>query len=217
MPQRIDTANRTSASIDFSTNPVELLGGSPSPTSSSPASPDPSGPADESGPYEKWLVRILLTLAFGLAFGIEGMTLIRSFVVDTEDEATTQPADQRPLLREGTVLAPSVAPGVRVRQLRVRATEQAWRFTLVARPDSARDRPVTLSFDRLTSTDGTPFTSAPRHTWAPSDTASFVAAWPLPVGQRPETLTVTTSTSVGPDSTRSATRTFEMGHVPVRQ
>jgi hypothetical protein len=195
------------------------LGASPSPNSSSPASPEASGPADESGPYETWLVRILLTLAFGLAFGIEGMTLIRSFVVDTENDGAeaTQTTERRPPLQEGTILAPSVAPGVRVRTLRVRAADQDWTFTLVVRPDSARDRPVTLSFDRLTSTNGTPFTSAPNRTWAPTDTASFAASWALPVGQRPETLTVTASTAAGPDSTRSVTRTFEMGHVPVRQ
>jgi hypothetical protein len=103
-----------------------------------------------------------------------------------------------------------------VRRLRVRAADQEWSFTLVARPDSARDRAVTLSFDRLTTTNGTPFTSAPSHTWTPSDTASFTAAWTLPVGQRPDALTVTASTPVGPDSTASVTRTFEIGHVPVR-
>jgi len=186
------------------------------------STPDSDTAADSSPPddgaYEKWLVRILLTLAFGLAFGIEGMTLVRSFIIDTEDDTeTTQTADQRPVLQEGAVLAPSIAPGVRVRRLRVRAADQGWTFTLAARPDSARDRPVTLSFDRLTSTNGTPFTSAPSHTWAPSDTASFTAAWTLPVGQRPDALTMTASAPVGPDSTASVTRTFETGHVPVRQ
>jgi len=216
-PRRIAPATRTSAGAVSSTNPFSLLGGSPSPNASSPTSPDASGPADESGPYETWLVRILLTLAFGLAFGIEGMTLIRSFVVDTGDDAETSQTAEPPTLREGTALAPSVASGVRVRRLRVRAEDQGWTFTLVARPDSARDRSVTLSFDRLTSTNGTSFTSAPTRTWAPTDTASFAASWLLPVGQRPETLTVTASTAAGPDSTHSATRTFELGHVPVRQ
>jgi len=217
IPRRLVPSNGTSAGTAFSTNPFSLLGGSPSPNSSSPASSDASGPAAESGPYETWLVRILLTLAFGLAFGIEGMTLIRSFVLDPEDDADTSQTTERPVLREGTALAPSVASGLRVRRLRVRAEDQGWTFTLVARPDSARDRSVTLSVDRLTSTNGTSFTRAPSRTWAPADTASFAASWTLPVGQRPATLTVTASTAAGPDSTRSATRTFEMGHVPVRQ
>lgn len=184
-----------------------------------PNSDSPSdAPSHTDRAYEKWLVRILLTLAFGLAFGIEGMTLVRSFVVDGgDDPETTQTTERRPVLREGTAPAPSVAPDVRVRRLRVQAGDREWTFTLVARPDSARDRPVTLSFDRLTSTNGTPFTSAPRRTWAPSDTASFAASWALPVGQRPDALTVTASVPAGPDSTTSVTRTLDVGHVPVRQ
>ena len=185
------------------------------------STPDSDTAADSSSPddgaYEKWLVRILLGLAFGLAFGIEGMTLIRSFLLDDEAPAATQTASAGPpVLREGEALVPSVAPTVRVRQLRVRATDQSWTFVLVARPDSAGDRPVTLSFDRLATSSGATLTSAPRRTWTPPDTASFTASWALPVGQRPDALTVTASTPVGPDSTASATRTMDVGHVPVR-
>lgn len=186
-------------------------------TSDSDASPDDVSPPDNDA-YEKWLVRILLGLAFGLAFGIEGMTLVRSFLLEDEAPAAEQTATEaRPVLREGEALVPSVAPTVRARQLRVRATDQAWTFTLVARPDSAGDRPVTLSFDRLTTSDGSALTSsAPRHTWTPPDTASFTASWPLAVGQRPDVLTVTAETPAGPDSTAVATRTLDIGHVPVR-
>ncbi|MFB6249802.1 MAG: hypothetical protein ABEL97_14670 [Salinibacter sp.] len=192
------------------------MGTSSSSDSTSAASGPPSPEA--SGPYEKWLVRILLTLAFGLAFGIEGMTLIRSFVLDDADGGAdaAQTASRRSTLREGAALVPSVAPTVRVRRLRVRATDQAWTFTLVARPDSARTRPVSLSLDRLTTSDGSVLTTAPSHTWAPADTTSLVASWTLPVGQRPDALTVTATVPVGPDSTVSATRTMDVGHVPVR-
>lgn len=190
------------------------LGTSSSSDSTSAASGPPSPEA--SGPYEKWLVRILLTLAFGLAFGIEGMTLIRSFLLDDAPDETVQRADRRPVLREGEPLVPSLAPDVRVRRLRVRATDQEWTFAVVARPDTARDRPVTLSFDRLTASDGSVLTTAPRHTWTPPDTASFTAAWTLPVGQRPDALTVTATIPAGPDSTTVATRTMDVGHVPVR-
>ncbi len=189
----------------------------PSPDAAdSPENPSGSSPS-ESGAYEKWLVRILLGLAFGLAFGIEGMTLVRSFLLDDEAPAAEQTATEtRPVLREGEALVPSVAPTVRARRLRVRATDQAWTFTLVARPDSAGDRPVTFSFDRLTTSDGSALTSAPRHTWAPPDTASFTASWSLAVGQRPDVLTVTAETPAGPDSTTVVTRTLDIGHVPVR-
>ena len=161
-------------------------------------------------------MRILLGLAFGLAFGIEGMTLIRSFLLDDEAPTEQTATEGPPVLREGEALVPSVAPTVRVRWLRVRATDQSWTFVLVARPDSAGNRPVTLSFDRLATSSGATLTSAPRRTWTPPDTASFTASWALPVGQRPDALTVTASTPVGPDSTASATRTMDVGHVPVR-
>lgn len=184
-------------------------------TSDSDPSPDDVSSSDD-GAYEKWLVRILLTLAFGLAFGIEGMTLLRSYLFYEEETETQSTETQRPVLQEGGALVPAAAPGVRVRRLRVQATDEAWTFMLTARPDTALAQRTTLTFDRLTADNGTEFTTPPRHTWMPSDTASFDASWTLPVGQRPDALTVTATVQVGPDSTASATRTMDVGHVPVR-
>ena len=113
------------------------------------------------------MVRILLALAFGLAFGIEGMTLIRSFLVDQEEDSTEQTADTRSVLREGDVLVPALAPSVRVHRLRVRAYRDEWTFALTARPDSLADRSYTVTFDRLALDGGTELTSAPSHTWPP--------------------------------------------------
>ena len=183
-------------------------------TSDSDSSPDVSSSDD--GAYEKWLVRILLTLAFGLAFGIEGMTLLRSYLFYGEETETQSTETQRPVLQEGGALVPSIAPDVRVRRLRVQATDKAWTFTLTTRPDTALDRSTTLTFERMTATNGTAFTQAPSHTWPAADTSSFTASWALPVGQRPDALTVTATAQVTPDSTASATRTMDVGHVPVR-
>ena len=171
----------------------------------------------EDGTTEKWMVRILLALAFGLAFGIEGMTLIRSFLVDQEEDSTEQTADTRSVLREGDVLVPALAPSVRVHRLRVRAYRDEWTFALTARPDSLADRSYTVTFDRLALDGGTELTSAPSHTWPPADTASFTASWTLPVGQRPASVTITASSPLTADSTATTTRTVDLGHVPVRQ
>ncbi len=179
----------------------------------------PSGASsrNESDTYEKWLVRILLTLAFGLAFGIEGMTLIRSYLFYGEESDTVQTTETpEPTLEDGGALVPSVAPEVRAHRLRVQADDETWTFTFTVRPDTALARRTTLRFDRLTATDGSALTTAPSHTWTPSDTASFEASWSLPVGQRPDALTVTATAQVAPDSTVSATRTMDVGHVPVR-
>lgn len=181
---------------------------------SSPSTSSASAP-DGSGTYEKWLVRILLGLAFGLAFGIEGMTLLRSFVIDRE-ESTTKAADAPPVLEEGNALVPSLAPALRARRLHLRATKDEWTFTLTARPDTALARETTLTFPQLTLSNGTARTAAPSRTWTPGDTTSFTASWPLPVGQRPDALTVTVTAPVSPDSTASVTRTMDVGHVPVR-
>ena len=188
---------------------------SPQPDSSTGTS-SASAP-DGSGTYEKWLVRILLGLAFGLAFGIEGMTLVRSFLFDSTEASTgATPADTRSALTEGDVLMPSLPSRVRAHRMQVRATTESWVFRLTARPDSAAERPYTFSFDRLTLSNGSSLTTAPRHTWPPADTASFTASWTLPVGQRPDALTITATTRVSPDSTTSITRTMDLGHVPVR-
>ena len=184
-------------------------------TSNSDSSPGAAPHTD--GAYEKWLVRILLGLAFGLAFGIEGMTLIRSFLIDQEEDPTEQTTDARPVLQEGDALVPSLAPSVRVHRLRLKAYPDEWTFTLTARPDSLADRSYTVTFDRLRLGNGTELTSTPSHTWAPADTASFAASWTFPVGQRPTSVTITAAFPLSPDSTARATRTVDLGHVPVRQ
>jgi hypothetical protein len=187
----------------------------PSPQPDSSTGTSSASAPDGSGTYEKWLVRILLGLAFGLAFGIEGMTLIRSFLIDTDDTAV-EATDAPPVLKEGGALVPAVDSTLRARRLTLRATREEWTFVVTARPDTARSRPVTLAFPELTLTNGTARTSAPSRTWAPDDTASFTASWTLPVGQRPDALTATVTAPVSPDSTASVTRTMDVGHVPVR-
>lgn len=144
------------------------------------------------------------------------MTLVRSFLLEDGPE-TTQTTTAQPVLDAGSVLVPSTGPAVRVRRMRLVATRDEWTFTLAVRPDTALKQPYTLSFDRLTLDNGTDLTTAPRHTWAPSDTTAFAAAWTLPVGQRPNALTVTATTRVNADSTATVTRTVSFGHVPVRQ
>jgi hypothetical protein len=183
-------------------------------TPDSDSSPGAASGAD--GAYEKWLVRILLTLAFGLAFGIEGMTLFRSFVLDSGTDEPVEAREQMPVLQEGDPLVPATAPPVRVHRFRLLASDEAWTFTLIARPDTVPDRDYTLTFDRLTTTSGAAQTTAPAHTWVAGDTVAFAASWSLPPGQRPDALTITATTSVAPDSTTSTTRTVDVGHVPVR-
>ena len=193
------------------------VGAPNSPPSHSDADTRPSANRD-SGPYEKWLVRILVTLAFGLAFGIEGMTLVRSFLLDTEpdEQVERREQDPGPTLQERPLLISPADSTIRVHRLRLLASDEAWTFTLVARPVAPLEQPYTLTIDRLTTDAGKRLTTAPSKTWAPGDTAAFRASWSLPPGQRPATLAVTGTATVGPDSTTSSRRTVPVGRVPVR-
>lgn len=191
--------------------------GAPNPTSNSGSSTGSSVSPNGSSSSEKWLVRILLTVAFGLAFGIEGMTLIRSFVLDDEESDAQTTTEEHAVLREGDVLLPSFGLPIRAHRLGVRAGRDDWTFRLVARPDTMMDHPYTLTFERVTTGNGTTRTTGPSHTWAPGDTVSFAASWAFPVGQRPETLTITGTAVISDDSTATASRRVKVGHVPVRK
>jgi len=185
----------------------------------SDSTPNAEGPASQTetaSTFEKWLVRILLGLAFGVAFGIEGMTLVRSYILDRDAGRSESAAEEVVDLREGDALVPGVNEAVRVRRMRVLADDDAWTFVLVARPDSSLTGPYALSLEGLTMDDGTVRDAARRHTWAPGDTTTFETSWPLPPGRRPATLTVSAKGEVAPDSTVSVTRTVGVGHVAVR-
>jgi hypothetical protein len=183
----------------------------------SPNSDSASGtPPNDDGTAEKWLVRILLGLAFGLAFGIEGMTLIRSYLIEDGPESPDTEETAPPALREDSPLVPEATAAIRVRRLRLFAEDDVWTFTLVAGPDSALSTSYTLSFDRLQTDGGTALTTAPSYTWAPGDTTGVTASWGLDPGQRPDALTITATTQVTPDSTVTTRRTVDVGHVPVR-
>lgn len=192
--------------------------GAPGSPSSESASERSSSSSSNSGTYEKWLVRILLILAFGLAFGIEGMTLIRSFVLDIEPEEPVEQRepDKEPTLQEQPVLMSRADSTIAVQRMRLLAQDEAWVFNLVVRPTAPLQDPYTLTFDGLTTDAGQTLTTAPSHTWSPTDTSVFKASWSLPPGQRPATLTVTATRAVGPDSTASTRRTVTVGRVPVR-
>jgi len=184
-------------------------------TSSSEAG---AGASDSASAAETWLVRVLLVVAFGLAFGIEGMTLLRSFVIDEEVDAEAQQevTEQVPVLREGDRLLPALSSGVRVQALRLLAEEEAWTFTVRVRPDPANTAAYTLTFDRLNADNGTVDTTDQAYTWVPPDTATFTASWSLPPGRRPATLMVTGERDVASDSSATVSRTVSVRHVPVR-
>jgi hypothetical protein len=170
----------------------------------------------DGGTFEKWMVRILLVLVFGVAFGIEGMTLLRSYLVETggEPDAASQ-VEEPPALRPGSELLPGTAPRATVTEMMVYVNPDAWTFTLRVEVANDTDRPYSLSFESLETENGRTLAGAWSHDWAPGDTASATASWALAPGDRPAALTV--RAQANPDSAAAVTRTLPIGDVPARR
>lgn len=181
------------------------------------------GPADvpgrESEVVSKWIVRIFLILAFGLAFGIEGMTLIRSYLWygDEPTEQREPEEEAREMLRVGDELLPALAVSAQVDQLRIRArTDGPWTFHLVVRVQNDTEALYRLTVGDLETDDGTEYEEAYSIECPPGDSTRLVASWPIGADARPASLEAEGELVYSSDSTRTAERDVHFGHVPVQ-
>ena len=184
------------------------------------STPERSQPEEEST-FDKWLVRFFLILVFGVAFGIEGMTLFRSYVLDRDagddaEEAVTQ-VPALPQLGVGDEVLPATAPSETVQQLSVTAQRGAdWTFELAVRVQNPTDRPYTLTMFGLLTQEGAvredPFTV----TCAPGETVDLNAAWTLDAGDRPKSIVASGRTAVTADSVAVEARRVRFERVPVQ-
>lgn len=194
-------------------------------TSSSEADDATSQPApDEADVVSPWVVRFFLILAFGLAFGIEGMTLVRSYLLNGEE--TEQAASQEERveaegaegtpLRLGDDLLPDTEVSERVAQMSMRARSSGpWAFRLVVAVTNDTEHPYRLTLRALETEGGTGLDAVHTTTCAPGDSTRLVATWRMGADARPRTLTA--EADLGPtDSTRTVHRRISFGHVPVR-
>jgi hypothetical protein len=176
-------------------------------------------PSDgDSGTFEKWLVRTFLILAFGVAFGIEGMTLIRGYLIDDGDESARveqSPEEQGPTLQSGEPFFAERAFTAHVERLAMLAESDAWRFVMDVRVQNPTGGPLTLTFDRLETKNGRTLSSPVSHTWAPGDSSAFTAEWTLAPGDQPEAVTVTPNADTSSPSASAGVR-FRIGRVPVQ-
>jgi len=185
-----------------------------------------ASPSDgDSDPFEKWLVRIFLILAFGVAFGIEGMTLIRGYLIDDGNESEQvepSPEEQGPILRSGEPFFAERAFAAHVDRLAMLAESDVWRFVMDVRVQNPTEEPLTLTFDRLETKGGRTLTQPVSHTWAPGDSSAFTAEWTLQPGDQPVAVTVAAPARVGAASeAETAAETdagvrFRIGRVPVQ-
>jgi len=190
-------------------------------TSSSEAD-DPSPPApDEADAVSPWVVRLFLILAFGLAFGIEGMTLVRSYLLDGEEETAQEMSQEeqvedRAPLRLGDDLLPGTDVSERVAQMNMRARSSGpWAFRLVVAVVNETEQPYRLTLRGLETEDGMGLDAVHTTRCAPGDSTRLVATWRMGADARPRTLTA--EADLGPaDSTRTVQRRVSFGHVPVQ-
>jgi hypothetical protein len=195
-------------------------------TSFSDADGSEAPPApDEPREVNPWAVRIFLILAFGLAFGIEGMTLVRSYLLDGGEETEQVASDEERAgadeqetvpLRIGDDLLPATAVSERVTEMRIQAQSNGlWVFRLVVSVTNDSTDGYRLSLRELTTDDGTSFEDAQSVACPPGDSTQLVATWPIGADARPAALTAEAEFEAG-DSTRTERRRLSFGHVPVR-
>ncbi|MFB6231751.1 MAG: hypothetical protein ABEL04_11415 [Salinibacter sp.] len=196
-------------------------------TPSSDADDGPTQAApDEVEGINPWVVRFFLILAFGLAFGIEGMTLIRSFLLGEDEDAEEQvEAEERGEIEEpeaapvhiGDDLLPATAVSERVAEMKIWGrSDGPWVFRLVVTVTNDGKNAYRLSLRNLEVDDGTEFDDVHAAECPPGDSTQLVASWPIGTDARPRALTAEATLQGTNDSTRTVRRRVTFGHVPVQ-
>lgn len=166
---------------------------------------------------EKWMVRFFLFLIFGVAFGIEGRTLIQTYLSSTEDDAAaevTQPAETERRVGPGDALLPGLP--ARVRDMRFTAAARGdWTYRLTVAPDSLGADTLTVTLGPLTTNADDTVAREATRTWAPGDTTALTATWAVPEGQQPESIRITARHAT-PDTTVTRSETVPLTRTPVR-
>jgi len=202
----------------------------PDPTSSTPesrAAPDDgaarsgNGSTDAStdrdgGTFEKWLVRFFLFLVFGVAFGIEGRTLIQTYLSSGDDPTGTDSQTAETVRRVGTgdALVPGLPARVRSAQLTASATGD-WSYRLAVAPGSLGTDTLSLSIDLLITNNQDVLSSNVTRIWTPGNTTALAATWSIPPGSQPDRLHVTTRHTTS-DTTHVRTDTLALERTPVQ-
>ncbi|WP_028567109.1 hypothetical protein [Salisaeta longa] len=183
-----------------------------------PSSPDDA--ANESSTSSQWIVRLMLLLAFGLAFAIEGRTLFltikNELFGDGPPPADTTAAATVPTVAPGDELLPASPAQEVVRLQAVNArSDGPWtfRFVVAVRNDSLAGYALTLG--PVVTTEGDTLRQTVRRAVAAGDTARVRGRWTLVTGDRPQALTATVQ--FRRDGTlQTVTRRVVLGRVPVR-
>ncbi len=193
-----------------------------SPQADPDASPDGSPDAKKDGDssFEKWLVRFFLLMAFGVAFGIEGMTLFRSYVLDRDggqDTETVEPPPELPLLQVGDEMLPDASPTERIEALSLEARPgDTWTFRITIALQNPTEQPYELTTFGVLTRSGSVHEEAFRVTCPPGDSTQLQAEWQLAPSDFPESIVASGRIQVTPDSSVVHARRFRLPRIPVQ-
>ena len=188
--------------------------------STTPAPDEPEG-------INPSVVRSFLILAFGLAFGIEGMALVRSYLFNGEEEAAErvehEEGEQKDddgettPLRMGDDLPPATTVSERVAEIQVRAQSGGpWVFRLAVTVVNDGKNSYRLSLRDLKADDGAIYDDVQSVACPLGDPTQLVATRPIGADARPAALTAEVELQLSNDSTRVVRRRILFGHAPVR-
>ena len=185
------------------------------------STPD-SSPTDsgKKSTFEKWLVRFFLLMAFGVAFGIEGMTLFRSYVLDRDsgqEDVAVETVPELPLLQVGDEVLPDSPPTERIEALALEARQgDTWTFRMTIALQNPTDQPYELTTFGVLTRSGSVHEEAFRVACPPGDSTQLVAEWPLAASDLPESLVASGRLQVTPDSAVVHARRFRLPRIPVQ-
>lgn len=175
---------------------------------------------DANSSFEKWLVRFFLLMAFGVAFGIEGMTLFRSYVLDRnseQDTETVEAAPELPLLQVGEEVLPESPPTERIEALALEARPgDTWTFRMTIALQNPTDQPYELTTFGVLTRSGSVHEEAFRVTCPPGDSTRLQAEWSLAASDLPESLVASGRLQVTLDSAIVHARRVRLPRIPVQ-
>jgi len=209
-----------SSSSSRTPEPADSAESAASSGESAPASPSAAdGAENDSSSFEKWLVRFFLIMAFGAAFGIEGMTLFRSYVLDHDgaEAPVEEAAPPLPTLQVGDDLLPDALPTEQIETLALEAHQgDTWTFRMEVALQNLTEQPYELTTFGVLTRSGSVHEKAFRATCPPGDSTRLVAEWKVAASDIPESLVASGRVQVAPDSSVVHARRFRLPRIPVQ-
>jgi hypothetical protein len=171
------------------------------------------------GPGRRTLLRVVIAVAVAVPVVVEGLTLTsllgESLFGDGAAEESTDGAagtgvdSGTETVGVGDELLPGTPQTETLTGAALRVGGDSWVFRVDVAVDNGADASYDLRLGAVTTDDGTTVDGGVSRTVPPDESATVSAAWGLPEGATPATLSV-----VAVSSSSETTREVPLGHVP---